>query len=174
MIGQRQALDLLHEERAEVEHQPLADVGADQRGRQALQLAQRGDGEQQPDRHRERGSGAGAGRRERPQQRRERPRAQHGIDHDLERHRRQQRDRTGEQAEREHAHDVRPIRPCLAQYASVQRDVVHQRCSPRSRATASRTVAMAAVDCSSTRHAKNPAPSPNTAAATHARSWTAP
>src|SRR5439155_9512691 len=82
-------------------------------------------------------------------------------------------DRTREDAEPQQSRDVPPVGSRLAQYAPVQRQVVHRVSATRSRATASRTVAMAAVDCSSTRQAKNPAPSPNTAAAIHARSRTA-
>ena len=46
VIGERQPLHLLDELGAEVEHEPLPDVGPHQRGREALELAQRGDAEQ--------------------------------------------------------------------------------------------------------------------------------
>ena len=46
MIGERQPLHLLDELGAEVEHEPLPDVGPHQRRREALELAQRGDAEQ--------------------------------------------------------------------------------------------------------------------------------
>ena len=48
-----------------------------------------------------------------------------------------------------------PIRPRLAQHSAEQGDVAHQDSRSRIRATAVRTVVMAALHCSRVRHAKN-------------------
>ena len=95
MVREGQPLDLLDEQGTEVEHQPLADVGAEQRACKTLQLAQCRDGEQEDDGDSERGGAARAdGRRHEPlQPLGERPPAEHRIEHDLEGHRVQERDR---------------------------------------------------------------------------------
>jgi hypothetical protein len=64
------------------------------------------------------------------EQRRQRSAAKDGIHHDLERHRAEQSDGTGEQSERQQADEVEPIRSCLPEQAPEECDLAHQ-ASPR-------------------------------------------
>ena len=127
VIGHRQPLHLVDEPGAEVEDQPLTDVGAEQRAAERLELAeQRHDQEQADGDPEDGGGGASGGRRQHgPRERRQRARADDGIDDDLQRHRVEQRDGTRKQPDGEQAEELRPVWHCLAYQPSVQRDVAH-------------------------------------------------
>ena len=170
MVGQGEALRLFYERRTKIQHQPFADVLAHYLVREPLELAEPGNHEEQADRDAQCGSGR-AGRcrgEERQEIRWQGLRAEHRIDHDLPGHRVQKGDRAREQPDPEQARQVEPVRPGLAEQAPVQRELVHQGSPSRSRATAYRTVAMAAVHCSSVRHASSKAPRPMSRAAPQA------
>jgi len=65
VIRHGEALDLVHEPGAEIEDEPFADVGLQQRARKPLELAERRDGNQQANREQQdRGGGLRGGFRE--------------------------------------------------------------------------------------------------------------
>ncbi|OLE97363.1 MAG: hypothetical protein AUG75_09165 [Cyanobacteria bacterium 13_1_20CM_4_61_6] len=94
VIGHGQALGMVHELRAQPEDQTLADVGLHELVGQRLQPPEDGNGEEQADCDREEGVRGPSRRRGEhdAQEARQGPGAEHRINHDLQRHRVQQRD----------------------------------------------------------------------------------
>ena len=101
VVGQGQPLDLVDEASAETEDQPLAEVGAQQRAAETLELPQCRDDEEHADRPEQDGCGRAGHRlwQERGQERRQRARPEDRINHNLQGHRVQERDEAPEQAE---------------------------------------------------------------------------
>ena len=90
------------------------------------------------------------------------------VDHDLERHRIEERQGAREQPEGERAREVEPVRSCLQQQPAVEGGIAHHVPPSRDPLRAWVMVATPVVHCSSVRSAGRKAPRPRTAAATHA------
>ena len=165
VIRHGEALDLAHEPGAEIEDEPFADVGAQQRARKPLELAERRDGNEQANREQQdRGGGLRGGfREERLQEHGQWVPTKDRIHRNFERHRSEEHHGAREQPKPEQAREVEPVRARLLQQPPVQDDVAHH--APWSRFKPRVVVAMAAVHCWSVRSAGNRAMRPRTAAA---------
>ena len=167
VIRHGEALDLVHEPGAEIEDEPFADVGLQQRARKPLELAERRDGNEQANREQQdRGGGLrGAFREERLQEHGQWVPTEDRIHRNFERHRGEERHGAREQPKPEQAREVEPVRARLLQQPPVQDDVAHHAPPSWSRFKPRAIVAMAAVHCWSVRSAGNRAMRPRTAAA---------